>query len=122
MASFSNKFVNESSGTQNSLNKEIPSFIKPAPTGTTQGQAKKNAIALDSLEPVIVSGVSSAATGASSGALINTTGSPPNPNNPSPQNFASSAKGMDLLQGGDILQPRGDPQFVGLTKLTYQAG
>ena len=29
---------------------------------------------------------------------------------------------MDPLNGGDILQPRGDPQFVGLTKLTYAAG
>ena len=42
--------------------------------------------------------------------------------NLSPSNFAGSAKGMDFTQGGDVLQPRGDPQFVGLTKLTYQPG
>ena len=29
---------------------------------------------------------------------------------------------MDLLQGGEILQPRGNPAFVGLTKLTYAGG
>lgn len=42
--------------------------------------------------------------------------------NLSPSNFAGSAKGMDFTQGGDVLQPRGDPQLVGLTKLTYQPG
>lgn len=91
------------------LKNQMPSFIKPAPTTSASGAtatsppappSKKTGIALDSLEPVIVSGVSSSA--------ITSTATPGtsqgiNPNNPSPQNFASSAKGMDLLQGGDIL-------------------
>ena len=71
---------------------------------------KKSGMALDSLEPAIVSGVSSSSVlTASSIAITPGTGQGISPNNPSPQNFASSAKGIDLLQGGDIQQPRGDP-------------
>ena len=69
--------------------KDLPNFIKPGPNspsagGSPPGSSKKG-IALDSLEPVIVSGISSIA-GNSTG-LSNQISSP---NNPSPQNFASN--------------------------------
>ena len=63
-------------GGQAAALKEIPSFIKPAPTNsastggaTTSGAGahmKKTGIALDSLEPVIVSGVSTMNTNSAS--------------------------------------------------------
>lgn len=83
------------------ISKEMPSFIKSGASAPASSQAsgassgvKKSPIALDSLEPVIVSGVSS--TGPSS------TGNGTIANNPSPQNFGASNKGLDLLQGADI--------------------
>ncbi len=80
---------NSSPDTGNSI-KDLPNFIKPGPNspsaagGSPPGSSKKG-IALDSLEPVIVSGISSIAGGSTG--LSNQISSP---NNPSPQNFASS--------------------------------
>jgi len=86
--------------------KEMPSFIKPAPNspsaGGSPGSIKKTGgIALDSLEPVIVAGVSASAITSGSGSTAMT--GHQQLNNPSPQNFAASQKGIDLLQVGDIL-------------------
>ena len=61
-------------------------------------------MSLDSVEPVILSGGASA------------TSIPPSPA------AMTSAKLADGQQGADNMQPRGEPQLVGLTQLTYQAG
>ena len=70
------------------IGKQMPSFIKPAPplppTASATTIPKKIGIALDSLEPVIMAGVSSSSHMGIAGATS------PNPNIPSPQNFASS--------------------------------
>ena len=63
-------FTTDSNSQAAMLKNQMPSFIKPAPITSASGAmansppahpAKKTGIALDSLEPVIVSGVSSSA-------------------------------------------------------------
>ena len=77
-------------------------------------------VALDSLEPVMLNSTSQGTPATTTTSLLG--GSTPALLNPSPSNFAGSAKGLDFAQGGDVVHPRGDPQFVGLTKVTYQPG
>ena len=96
----------------------MPSFIKPSSTAAS-ANAKKHFspppnqspstqatgkpfpgnITLDSIEPVILSGTAA-------------------PNNRSPANFPLP-KGVETTQGTDAMQPRGAPQLVGLSQLTY---
>ena len=93
-------------------------------SATLQAKKQRNKmlhVALDSLEPVMLSTTNNNNSGSTTMATPQL-GNPPAMLNPSPSNFTGSAKGMDFTQGGDVLQPRGDPQFVGLTKLTYQPG
>ena len=94
----------------NAIKEIMPSFIKPAPNSPSAGESpgstkKTGGIALDSLEPVIVAGVSASAITSGSGSTAMTAHQQltVSPNNPSPQNFAASQKGIDLLQVGDQL-------------------
>ena len=46
------------------------------------------------------------------------------PNNPSPHNFGTGTNKIGVEQSfkGEMQQPRGEPQLVGLTNIAYKAG